>query len=82
MGGENQYLQRLITSKEETDPIPAKAADNVAPYIPDEIWSVFNYTIEEAEQLTELENDIFTYVNQMQTEFIRVRNLLINGMTM
>lgn len=71
MGGGNPVFTKTAYFKGgETHPIPAKAADNVAPYIPEEIWSVFNYTIEEAEQLTELENDIFTYVNQMQAEFI------------
>lgn len=71
MGGGNAvYTKSAYFKGGETHPIPAKAADAISPYIPEEIWSLFNYTIEEAERMTELNNDIQTYINQMQAEFI------------
>lgn len=71
MGGGNPQLTKTHYFKGgETQPIPLKAAENVAPYTPNEIWSGFNYTIEEAERLAELQNDIITYVDSMRAQFI------------
>ena len=71
MGGGNPQLTKTHYFKGgETQPIPLKAAQNVAPYAPKEIWGGFNHTIEEAERLAELQNDIITYVDSMRAQFI------------
>ncbi|SFQ47751.1 extracellular solute-binding protein [Caldicoprobacter faecalis] len=71
MGGGNPQITMTHYFKGgETHPIPLKAAQNVAPYAPKEIWAGFNFTIEEAERLNELQSDIHSYINTMRAEFI------------
>lgn len=55
----------------ETTPISLKAAENMSPYTPIEIWSKFSYTLEEIDQKGALESDINGYVNQMTPQFIQ-----------
>jgi len=71
MGGGNPQITMTHYFKGgETQPIPLKAAENVAPFAPKEIWAGFSFTIEEAEKLNELQNDIHTYIDNMRAEFI------------
>jgi putative aldouronate transport system substrate-binding protein len=55
----------------ETTPISLKAAENMSPYTPKEIWSKFNFTLEEIDRKGALESDINGYVNQMLPQFIQ-----------
>ena len=55
----------------ETHPGSLKAAQNMVPYTPKEIWSKFNFTLDEVDQKAALESDINGYVNQMYPQFIQ-----------
>jgi putative aldouronate transport system substrate-binding protein len=47
-----------------------KAAQNMQPFLPKEVWPVFLLSKEENDRMIALGNDIHTYVNEMQTQFI------------
>ncbi len=51
-------------------PIPLKAANNLKPYLPKEIWPQFSYTSKENEKLVQYETDLNSYVNEMTASFI------------
>lgn len=55
----------------ETQPIPLKAAMDLASYTPKEIWSKFSFTLEEIDRKGALESDINGYVEQMYPQFIQ-----------
>lgn len=71
MGGGNPAILKTEYFKGgETQPIPLKASTNMAPYTPKELWSKFSYFPQEVERMAELENDILTYITQMNAQFI------------
>ncbi len=47
-------------------------------YIPEEVWPAFNYTYEENEEISALETDIASYVNEKTAAFITGRESLDN----
>ena len=55
----------------EVKPIPLKAALDMAPYTPKELWGPFSYTLEENDRIVALESDILSYVDQMIPQFIQ-----------
>jgi len=55
----------------ETHPVALKAAEDIAPYTPKEIWSKFSFTLEEIDRKGALESDINGYVDQMVPQFIQ-----------
>ncbi len=55
----------------ETQPVPKAAAQNLAPYLPKELWAPFSFTIEESEKKVALEADIIGMVDQRTAEFIQ-----------
>ncbi|WP_036720093.1 extracellular solute-binding protein [Paenibacillus harenae] len=46
------------------------ATETVKPYLPEEVWPAFIYTLEENDQMTQLHNDIDIYVKETQAKFI------------
>lgn len=54
----------------EGKPSSIEASEKVDPFIPEEIWPPFNYTIEELEEMNALRNDIETYIQEMNAKFI------------
>jgi len=54
----------------ETAPVPAAAAHAMVKYFPKEIWPIFNYTQEEADEASVIRTDISNYVSKMQAEFV------------
>lgn len=70
-GGIPAVLTTEVFKGGETHPIALKAAENMSPYTPKEIWSKFSYTLEEIEEKSALESDILGYVNQMVPQFIQ-----------
>lgn len=68
------YMPTLIKTEYfragETMPINVKAAENMKPYFPKEIWSAFTYTQEEREKMQPIETDVIAYVTQMVPQFI------------
>lgn len=47
-------------------------------YIPEEVWPAFNYTYDENEEISALETDIASYVNEKMAAFITGRESLDN----
>lgn len=54
----------------ETQPSAKEAAQNLAPYLPDELWAPFSFTMEEAEEKLAIESDINAIINQRTAEFV------------
>lgn len=46
------------------------AANALMPYTPEEVWGVFNYSVEDAERLSVLTTDIDNYISDMTARFI------------
>lgn len=67
-------IPRLILEKYDLLPKNAPAAKaaraSVVPYIPKEVWPEFTFTEAERAQLSVLQNDINTYVREMEAKFI------------
>lgn len=55
----------------ETEPTAKKAAENLRPYLPEELWEPFSFTAEEAAEKQSLEADIHGYVTQRTAEFVQ-----------
>ncbi|WZL78573.1 extracellular solute-binding protein [Eubacteriales bacterium mix99] len=71
-GGGIPALQRTEYFKGgETHPVALKAAEDMAPYTPKEMWNKFNYTLEEIDRKAALESDINGYISQMYPQFIQ-----------
>lgn len=51
-------------------PSSVETAEKLSEFFPEEIWPPFNYTIEELDELTVVENDIQTYIDEMLAKFI------------
>lgn len=68
------YMPTLVKTEYfnagETQPINLKAAENMKPYFPKEVWAAFTYTPEESEKMSPIETDIKGYVDQMIPQFI------------
>ncbi|MEK8127202.1 ABC transporter substrate-binding protein [Paenibacillus filicis] len=62
--------ERFAWDTGEGAPEVIQAAKNLEPFTPKEIWPLFLFTKEENDRLRALSNDIQTYVNEMQTQFI------------
>ncbi|GBF75263.1 hypothetical protein PA598K_03655 [Paenibacillus sp. 598K] len=60
----------------ETQPSAKAAADNLAPYLPDELWAPFSFTTEEADEKVALETDINALVTQRTAEFVQGKSSL------
>ncbi|WP_152657899.1 extracellular solute-binding protein [Oceanobacillus sp. CFH 90083] len=54
----------------ENAPTDVEAAEQLEPYLIDEIWPAFTYTAEENDRITVLETDLQKYVEEMQAGFI------------
>lgn len=54
----------------ENAPADKEAAEKLDPYLIDEIWPSFTYTVEENDRITILEADLSKYVSEMQAGFI------------
>lgn len=55
----------------ETEPTAKQAAENLQPYLPEELWAPFSFTIEEAAEKQALEADLYGYVAQRTAEFVQ-----------
>lgn len=54
----------------ESSPLSLETAEQLKPYLPDEIWPDFTYTEEENKQLESLEADIIKYADENRDKFI------------
>lgn len=71
LGGGYPGIVREATFKgAESLPSSVEAAENLVPYMPEEIWPSFTYTIDENNILSALQADIHKYVDEMQDKFI------------
>jgi putative aldouronate transport system substrate-binding protein len=71
VGGSNPaIIKEPYYGGREIEPVSNKAAMNMMPFIPKEVWPEFTYTEKENERLTVLQTDINGYVSKMQGEFI------------
>ncbi|HHX12745.1 MAG TPA: extracellular solute-binding protein [Clostridiales bacterium] len=55
----------------ETQPIPKEASQNMAPYLPKDLWAPFSFTTEESDRMIALETDIASLVKQRTAEFVQ-----------
>lgn len=55
----------------ETQPIPKAASQNMAPFLPKDLWAPFSFTADEADQMVALETDIASLVKQRTAEFVQ-----------
>lgn len=62
--------ERFGYDTDDGTPEAIEASQNVWPYIPETIWPIFIYTIEENERISVLTTDLNTYVNDMRAQFI------------
>lgn len=58
----------------ENAPTDVEAAEQLEPYLIEEIWPAFTYTAEENDRITVLETDLQKYVEEMQAGFITGEN--------
>ncbi len=71
LGGGYPGLVKEATFKgAESLPTSIEAAQKLEPFMPEEIWPDFTYTIEENNKLSALQADIHKYVDEMQDKFI------------
>ncbi|MBO0993320.1 extracellular solute-binding protein [Bacillus sp. SD088] len=71
LGGGYPGLVKEATFKgAESLPSSIEAAQKLEPFMPEEIWPDFTYTIEENNKLSALQADIHKYVDEMQDKFI------------
>lgn len=69
-GGYPGIVKEEIFKGLENSPESAKAAENLKPYVLDEAWPSFTYTIEENEKLSSIGVDVEKYVIEMRDKFI------------
>jgi len=62
--------ERFAWDTGEGLPEVIEAGQHLQPYVPNEVWPAFLYTKEENDRMRALSNDIHTYVNEMQAQFI------------
>lgn len=55
----------------ETQPAALAAANNLRPYLPEELWAPFSFTAEESEEKLALETDINGMIKQRTAEFVQ-----------
>ncbi|GGP16803.1 extracellular solute-binding protein [Oceanobacillus neutriphilus] len=58
----------------ENAPTDVEAAEQLEPYLIEEIWPAFTYTAEENDRIAVLETDLQKYVEEMQAGFITGEN--------
>src|SRR5699024_3229915 len=54
----------------ENAPQDHEAAEQLEPYLPDEVWPAFTYTDDETDDMQAIEGDLSKYVEEMQAQFI------------
>lgn len=66
------FVQEKYFQGAESKPNTREKAEKAQPYAidEDEIWPRFNYNVDENDQLSSLQNDIHTYVEEMTANFI------------
>ena len=64
--GKREYFRGAVMN-----PVGIGTAENLAPYVPKEIWAPFNYSLQDMDRLAALEGDIKSYIDQMQAQFIQ-----------
>lgn len=70
-GGNNPtIIKEPFFAGAEMQPIPYQAALNMMPFVPEEVWPDFTFTLEENERLSVVKTDLNKYFSQMRTEFI------------
>ncbi|WP_062051614.1 extracellular solute-binding protein [Bacillus sp. JCM 19034] len=69
-GGYPGYVKQDVFNGAETLPSSIESAEALAPYLIEDIWSNFTYTVEESQRKAALSADIEKYVNEMQDKFI------------
>ncbi|NMO96732.1 extracellular solute-binding protein [Paenibacillus lemnae] len=55
----------------ETQPSAKAAAENLKPYLPEELWAPFSFTAEQFDEKLSLETDIYGMVTQRTAEFVQ-----------
>lgn len=63
-------LQPKLFKGSESSDFSVNAAEEMKPYLSDEVWTEFTYTKEENKKLSALSADIEKYVNEMRDKFI------------
>lgn len=61
-----------------SSPVPTAASEQLKPFLPNELWSTFNFTTQENERIILLERNILGYVEQMVQWFIAGKEPLSN----
>lgn len=69
-GGYPGIVKEEVFNGAETLPSSIEAAEKVEPYLIDEVWPIFTYTLEESKRMSALKADIEKYVDEMQDKFI------------
>ncbi|GIP34210.1 extracellular solute-binding protein [Paenibacillus sp. J2TS4] len=69
-GGYPGFITAKYFQGAEGRPEALEATEKLAPYFPEEIWSSFNYTLDEYDQLASLGADLGSYVEEMQSKFV------------
>lgn len=70
LGSINGIIKADYFQGGESAPQSMEAAENIAPYVPDEIWARFTFTDEENRILQSVGQDVNNYVEEMRDKFI------------
>ena len=70
MGGPTIKNYKYAYGHGDTLPILMDAVEVMRPYKPKEIWSSFNYDIDQQTELNALSTDIITYYDEMIAQFV------------
>lgn len=70
LGGVQGIIKEEYFEGSENSPASLEAADDIEPYVPEEIWPGFLYTEEENSFLTSAGADIDKYIEEMTDKFI------------
>lgn len=69
-GGYPGIVREQFFKGGESLPESLEAAEKIKPYMVEEVWPAFIFTIEESDRFNALHSDINTYVEEMQAKFI------------
>lgn len=69
-GGYPSIVKEKYWKGAESTPSSIEATEQIEPFIIDEIWPAFAYTLEEDKELAPLSSDIEKYVDEMKDKFI------------
>lgn len=70
-GGLPSMSNEMVFKGGEMQPIAYEAAMNMKPFIPEERWAPFSYSVEEAEENAEIWSEMGEFINTRQSEFIQ-----------